>query len=116
MVFGADTHLELLDSDVSGARFRTGCVFERDIAHRRSVAVLCKLYMIYNPMLPLYGSLHGPYVPVRVTRGVLVSHRYIYSIPRCRTSLYIWTSNPLSGTIFPTLYLMLSDWLVSRAG
>ena len=42
----ADTHLELLDRAVSGARFLTGCVFECDIAHRRSVAVLCILYKI----------------------------------------------------------------------
>ena len=37
----ADTHLELLDRAVSGARFLTGGVFECDISHRRSVAVLC---------------------------------------------------------------------------
>ena len=35
-----DTHLKLLDRAVSGARFLTGGVFECDIAHRRSVAVL----------------------------------------------------------------------------
>ena len=39
----ADTHLKLLDRVVSGARFLTGGVFECDIAHRRSVAVLCML-------------------------------------------------------------------------
>ena len=37
----ADTHLKLLDCAVSGAQFLTGGVFERDIIHRRSVAVLC---------------------------------------------------------------------------
>ena len=37
---GADTHLNLPDRDASGARFPTGHVFECDIAHRRSVAVL----------------------------------------------------------------------------
>ena len=37
----ANTHLKLLDRAVSGARFLTGGVFECDIAHRRSVAVLC---------------------------------------------------------------------------
>ena len=36
----ADTHLKLLDRDVSGAHFLPGGVFECDIAHRRSVAVL----------------------------------------------------------------------------
>ena len=50
----ADTHLKLLDRAVSGARFLTGGVFECEIAHRRSVAVLCMLYKIRcNPMHPL---------------------------------------------------------------
>ena len=40
----ADTHLKLLDRAVSCARFLTGGVFECDISHRRSVAVLCMLY------------------------------------------------------------------------
>ena len=39
----ADTHLALPHSAVSGARFLTGGVFECDIAHRRSVVVLCML-------------------------------------------------------------------------
>ena len=42
----ADTHLKLLDRVVSGARFLIESVFEYDIAHRRSVAVLCMLYKI----------------------------------------------------------------------
>ena len=71
----ADTHLKLLDHAVSGARFLTGDVFECDIAHRQSLAVLCMLYKIRcNPVLILYGALHVPHVPVRVTRGALVAH------------------------------------------
>ena len=73
----ADTHLKLLDRAVSGARFLTGGVFECNISHRRSVAVLCMLYKIRcNPMHPLDGTLSGQYVPARVTRGALVAHRY----------------------------------------
>ena len=84
-----DTHPKLLDRAVSGARFLTGGVFECDIAHRRSVAVLCILYKIRcNSVHPLNGVLHGPYVPVRVTCGALVVHRYTYAPPRCRTSQY----------------------------
>ena len=50
----ADTHLKLLDRAVSCARFLTGGVFDCDIAHRRSVAVLCMLYEIRcNPVHPL---------------------------------------------------------------
>ena len=61
----ADTHLKLLNSVVSGARFLTGGVFERDIARRRSVAVFCMLYKIRcNQLHPLNDALPGPYVPV----------------------------------------------------
>ena len=57
----ADTHLKLLDRAVSGARFLTGGVFECDIVHRRSVAVLCMLYKIRcKAMHPLNGALPGP--------------------------------------------------------
>ena len=80
----ADTHLKLLDRAVSGTRFLAGGVFECDIFHRRSVAVMCMLYKIRcNPVHPLNGALHGPYVPARVTRGALVAHRYTYAPPRC---------------------------------
>ena len=76
----ADTHLKLLDRAISGARFLAGGVFECDISHRRSVAVLCMLYKIrFTPVHPLNGALLGPYVPVRVTRGALVAYRYTYA-------------------------------------
>ena len=82
----ADTHPILLDHVLSGARFLTGGVFECDKAHRRSMEILCMLYKIRcNPVHPLNGALPGPCVPVRVTRGALVSHRFTYALPRCRT-------------------------------
>ena len=72
----ADTHLRLLDRVVSGASFLTVGVFECDLAHHRSVVVLCMLYKIRcNPMHPLYGALLEPYVPVKVTRGAVIAHR-----------------------------------------
>ena len=78
----ADAYLKLLDRAVSGARFITGGVFECDISHRRSVAVLCMLYRIRcNPVHSLNGALPGPYVPVRVTCCALVAHRYTYALP-----------------------------------
>ena len=53
------------------------------------MAVLCMLYNIRcNPMHTLCGALPVPYVPVRVTRGTLIAHRYTYAAPRCRTSQY----------------------------
>ena len=79
-------------------------MFECDIAHRRSVAVLCMLYKIRcNPMHPLYGALPGPYVLVLVTRCVLVAHRYNYVPPRCRTSQYRRTSIPQSVSLWNDL-------------
>ena len=97
----ADTHLELLDRAVSGARFLIGGVFECDIFYHRSVAVLCMLYKIRcNPVHPLNGVLPGPYVPVRVTRGALVAHRYTYAPPRCRTLQYSRTFIPFSVSLW----------------
>ena len=100
----ADAHLKLLDCAVSGARFLTGSVFECDISHRRSVAVLCMLYKIRcNPGHPLNGALPGPYVPVRVTRGALVAHRYTYAPTHCRTLQYSRTLIPFSVSLWNDL-------------
>ena len=116
----ADSHLKLLDRAVSGARFLTRGVFKCDISHRRSVAVLCMLYKIRcNPVHPLNGALPGPCVPVRVTLGALVAHRYTYGPSRCRTLQFSRTFIPSrcpSGTILLTPYSMVWDWRVSRAG
>ena len=84
------------------------------------MAVFCMLYKIRcNPKHLLCGAIPVPYVPVRVTRGALISHRYTFAPPRCRTSQYrrtLFTSQYLSGTIWLTPYLMVWDWRVSRAG
>ena len=82
-------HLRLLDRVVSGASFLTGAMFECDLAHRRSVAVLFMLYKIRcNSMHSLHGALPVRYVPVRGTRGAVISHRYTYAPSCCRTSQY----------------------------
>ena len=84
------------------------------------MAVLCNLYTIRCiPMHPLYGAQHVPYVPVRVTRCTLVAHRYTYAPPLCRTSQdrkRLFPSQCPSGTILLTLYSMVLNWRVSRAG
>ena len=114
----ANTHLKLLDCIVSGASFLTEGVFECYLAHRRSM-VLCMLYKIRcNPMHPLYGALPELYVPVHVTCSAVIAHRYTYA-PCCRTSQLRSTLFPyqyLCSTILVTLYSMVWDWLVSRAG
>ena len=100
----ADTHLKLLNQAVSGARFITGGVSERDISQRRSVAVLCMLYKIRcKPVHPFNGALPGPYVPVRVTRCALVAHQYTYAPPRCRTLQYSRTFIPFSVSLWNDL-------------
>ena len=115
----ADTHHRPLDRAVSGARFLTEGVFECDIAHRRSVTVLCMLYKIRcNPMHSLNDALPGSYVPVRVRSSALVAHRYTYTPPRCGTSQHrrtLFLSQCPSGTILLTPYSMVWDWRVSRA-
>ena len=76
-------------------------MFECDLAHRRSVAVLCTLYKIKcNPMHHLYGALPVPYVPVRVTRLAVIANRHTYAPPRCRTSQYRRTFITLSVSLW----------------
>ena len=105
----ADTHLTLLDCAVSGARFLTGGVFECDIAHRRSVAVLC------NPVDTLNDALPGPFVPVGITHGALVAHLYTYALHRCRTSQYRRTFVLLSVPLWIDLADPVFDGVGSNA-
>ena len=101
---GADTHLKLLDRVVSGACFIAGGVLNCDLSNRRYVAILCMLYEIRcNPKHPLCGALPVPYVPVRVTRGALIAHRYTFAPPRCRTSQYLRAFIPLSVSLWNDL-------------
>ena len=89
---------------VSGACFLAGGVLNCNLSHRRSVAVLCMLYRIRcNPMHPHCGALPVPYVPVWVTRGTLIAHRYTYAPPSCRTSQYHRILIPLSVSLWNDL-------------
>ena len=89
----ADTHFKLLDRAVSGARFLTGGVFECDIAHHRSVAVLCLLYKIRcKTMQPLNGAR-------RVSRvGIM-----LFYWPRCSIPSIIFYS-------FSLLFFLSIGW------
>ena len=51
----------------------------------------------------LYGALPEPYVPVRVTLGAVIAHRYTYASPRCRTSQYRGIFIPLSVYLYNDL-------------
>ena len=106
----ADRRLNLLDRVVNGACFLTGGVLDCDLAHRRSVAVLCMLCKIRcNPVHPLCDALPVSYVPVRVTRDALVAHRYTYAPPRCRTAQYCRTCIPLSVSLWNDLHNPVVD-------
>ena len=92
----ADSHLKLLDRVVRSIGFLAGGVLEYNLAHRRSVAVLCMLFKIKsNLMHPLSGALPLPYVPPRVNRA-LFALRHSFALPRCRTSQYRRIFVPLS--------------------
>ena len=109
------TPLILLDRIVSGATFLTGGVLECDLAHRRTVSVLCTLHKIRcNPMHPLYGALPEPYVLVWVTRGAVIAHRYTYAPPRCRTSQCRRTCIALSVSLWNNLDALYSLVLTVR--
>ena len=117
----ADTNLKLLDRVVSGACFLAGGVLNCDLSHRRSVAVLCMLYKIgCNRKHPLCGALPVPYVPVRVTRGALIAHRYTFAPPRCRTSQYrrtfIFRTSQYRSTLSVSLWNDLVDPVFDGVG
>ena len=54
-------------------------------------------------MYPLYGALPVPYVPVLVTRGSLIAHRFTYAPPCCSTSQYRGTFITLSVSLWNDL-------------
>ena len=74
-------------------------------------------------MHPLYGALPVPYLSVRVTRGALIVHSYIYAPLRCndlanpeygfktRTNdlllAYMLLATFPSSAVFPFLYFFL---------
>ena len=83
-----------VDLTVSGASFLTGGVIECNIAHRRSVAVLCMLYKIRCSLITL---------SLRCSILALVAHRYTYLIARCITSHYRRTIIPFSVSLWNNL-------------
>ena len=116
----ADTHLKLLDREVSGARFLTGCVFECDISYHRSVAVLCMLYKIRCNRCTLLMVLYLDRMCQRGLHAVLWSHNgtlmHRLAAEPCSTAGLLFPSRCPFGTILLTPYSMVWDWRVSRAG
>ena len=100
----ADTHLRPLDRAVSGASFLTGGVFVCDLAHRRSVAVLCMLHKIRcNPMHPLCGAL-----PVPMCRCGLQEALWSH----IGSPMHLLAAEPLSIAVllFPSLVSISVEW------
>ena len=100
---------------VSGASFLTVGVFECDLAHCRSVAVLCMQYKIRcNSLHPFSHP-----VPVWLTRGAVIDIGTLMLLlaaePRSIIGL-LFPCQYLCGTILVTSYSKLWDWGVSRAG
>ena len=107
----ADAHLKLLNRVVSCISLLTGGVFECDLAHRRSVALLYMLYMIIcHQMHSLYGVL-----PCRMCRcgshALLWSHiaTLSYASHCCRTSQYRRTFIPLPISLWIDLGDLVFD-------
>ena len=108
----ADTHLKLMDRAVSGAPSITAGVFECDIAHRQSVAVLC---MLYTRLMMRYLNRMcqcGLYVVAWSHIGILIRH--LAAEHRSAAGLFFLSQCP-SRTILLTPYSMVWDWRVSRA-
>ena len=116
----ADTHLKLLDRAVSRARFPTGGVFECDIVHRRSVAVLLCFIRSGGTRCTLLMVLYLDHMCQCGLHAVLWSHigtfmHRLAAEPRSVATLLFPYRCP-SGTILLTQYSMVWDWWVSRAG
>ena len=77
----------LLDIFARSGSFFRWWVLKWNLAHRRSVAVLCMLFKIKSNQIHLLsGALPLPYMSVRVTRGFLAAHGHSFTYPGCRTT------------------------------
>ena len=87
----------------SGARFLTGGVFECDIAHRRSVAVLVVQDQVYRDAPSLWWSTLTVCAIAGYARSFGPTYVYIYVLNRCRTSQYHRTFRHLSVSLLNDL-------------
>ena len=112
---------KLLDRAVSSAQFLTGGVFKCDIAHCRSVAVLCICFIRSGvTRCTLLMVLYLDHMCQCGLHAVLWSHigtlmHRLAAEPRSTAEL-LFPSRCPSGTILLTPYSLVWDWRVSRAG
>ena len=116
----SDTHLKLLDRAVSGARFLTGgclsVIFlivdpcQSCVCFIRSGVIRCTLLMVLYLDCMCQCELHA----------VLWSHIGTLmdrlAAEPCSTAALLFPSRCPSGTILLTVYSMVWDWWVPRAG
>ena len=109
----ADTHLKLLDRAVGGVRFLTGGVFEYDISHRRSVAVLCMLLRSGVTRCTLLMVLSLDRMCQRGLHAVLWSHigtlMHNLAAEPCSTAGLLFPFRCPSGTILLAPFSMVWD-------
>ena len=102
-----------------GAGFLAGCVMECNLAHCRSVAVLCMLFKIKsNPMYPLSGALPLPFAGLCFLWWfwlLIGPHLHLLAVGLLSTVELLCPSPCHSGKILVTLYLMVWDWWIVRA-
>ena len=99
-----------MDRDVSGESFLTVGVFECDIAHRRTVAVLCILYKIRcNPMYPLHiacstfvvcGSAGYTQCSGRTSVNLCASSLHTLAVPQTFIEISVSLWNSLAVSVF----------------
>ena len=73
------------------------------IVDLRQYCVCCIRLGVIRSTLLINGVQPGPYVPVSVTPGATVAHRYTYAPPRCRTSQYLRTFISVSVSLWNDL-------------
>ena len=97
-------YLELLDRVVRSSSFLTARVCKCDLAHRRSVAVLCMVYILQDLMLPDAPSLWCSTCSVCAASGY---KRYCDRFRHIGTLMSILAAEPRStaGLLFPCQYL-----------
>ena len=115
----AAADLRLLDHVVSGASFLTGGVFECDLSHRRSVAVLCMLYKSGVTWCTLFMVLFlcrmcqcGLHAVLWLHIGTLM---LLLAAEPLSIAGQLFAGQCLCGTILVTPCSMVWDWQVARA-
>ena len=111
----ADTHHKLMNRVVSGASLLTGGLFECDLAHLRSVAVLYVHTKSRAPSLLYMSRMWRCVLHVVLWSHISTLMRLLAAEPHSTAGL-LFPFQYLCGTILVTPNSMVWGWQVSRAG